>query len=1430
LKKGDVPDYCVNPNAMKITLLQRSKSVALTLATVVASLAAVNDASANIVAPYTADANTLHLWHLDESATPCIDSVTGSNAVNLLDLATGATLGNLSYSSGTNNFGSALNTAAGGAGKGDLLAASASAGNVTITLADPTTGAFTFEAIVQVGFDPTASLNTPYEIMACESGTTANRIFQWRIAPKGFTLIAGVTSSVPCVTFENIRAGSAGQGTIYAPIPTTGPDAIVSNGWYHVAVTYNGVPSTANNIVFYWTALNPTNVTADALTISSAVSTLSGLNPLSSITSTFMLGNQGRSKNGNFLGSIDEVRISRVARSPVQMLFSPVTIGIITQPTNQFVAVGDSPTLSVLAAGGTGITYQWRFNGANIPTGTNAALPVPNITTNQAGNYDVIVSNAQGGMTNSTVAVVTVGNLFTGLFNTGLANNGTLLAGGASDPHWTLTQSADPNYPGPSDFVISAPLGNYLTNGPNSQWITPSDGGNIAGGQFTYHTTFLLDTVDPSNSIIIGNWTSDNQGLDIQLNGVSTGITNFGAVASFTAFTITNGFVQGLNTLDCVITNLPGGGNNPSAIRVEAHGYGKFLPPTAPSIVQSPTNVTTNTQQSATFTVAAVGSAPLTYQWYGPSMTALSGQTSRTLTLNSLTTGQSGTYTVIASNSISTATASATLTVVAPPSVTWLGITSGDWDTTTTNWFNNGTLQDDLFAQFDDVIFDNNGSGQPTVNLTTALSPNSITVNAANDYTFSGVGSLDGNISLTKTNTGTLIIDATNGSSGPTTIAGGIIQIGTNDANGSFGTGPVTNNAAITLARTDTFFVPNTISGSGSVTMNGAGNAVITGNNGYTGPTVISSGTLTARNPNALGLGGTTVSNFAQLLIDLNINIANGPLVLNGTGSAGNGALHKGGGGTTIYGGTISLASASGIGVDANSTLILTNPASITSADQNLAAQMGSAGFLVVNGTVSLGAGAVQEFGTGTWTFAATNNSWTGGTTINTSTVMQIGDGGPDGSIGSGPIDVEGTLTFNSSANLTNTNTISGGGVVNDIGTGVLTLGGVNSYGGGTHVNGSAILHIGNNQALGSGTLTVGSAQTDTSRVELAGNQTIANQVAIFPRAFGTLNNPANFANLGGTNIIASPAAIQIPGGGNLLTFESDSGLLSVQSEITATGALRDLALKGAASGEITGAIDSTPGNSVLIWKLDSGTWTLSGTNLPGAGTTISNGTLVIKGSMDTNTVTVAGGTLSGTGTIGGSVVVNAGGTLSPGPGIGTMTVGNTLTLQPGSITVMDINKTLATNDQLAGLSNVVFGGMLTVNNQAGTLASGDAFALFSAGGYSGSFSTYNLPALGSGLSWDTSSLTTTGTLRVITGGNPPHISNISYSGGNLIISGSGGTPSGNYVVLASTNVAAALNTWTRVSTNAFDGTGHFSVTNAVTPGVPRTFFRLLDQ
>ena len=78
-------------------------SVALAFA-----LASLNAVAA--LAPYTPDANTLHLWHLDEAATPCADLAVGGT--NLTSLANGASLGaaNPSFA----GFGNCLNTFDGG--------------------------------------------------------------------------------------------------------------------------------------------------------------------------------------------------------------------------------------------------------------------------------------------------------------------------------------------------------------------------------------------------------------------------------------------------------------------------------------------------------------------------------------------------------------------------------------------------------------------------------------------------------------------------------------------------------------------------------------------------------------------------------------------------------------------------------------------------------------------------------------------------------------------------------------------------------------------------------------------------------------------------------------------------------------------------------------------------------------------------------------------------------------------------------------------------------------------------------------------------------------------------------------------------------------------------------------------------------------------
>ena len=95
--------------------------------------------------------------------------------------------------------------------------------------------------------------------------------------------------------------------------------------------------------------------------------------------------------------------------------------------------------------------------------------------------------------------------------------------------------------------------------------------------------------------------------------------------------------------------------------------------PTGPIIVASPQSQAVSTGQSATFTVVAGGSAPLTYQWYFNTNSPIANATSSTLTIPNVSGTNVGTYFAVVSNSVSTATSgSATLAIpVADPFSSW---------------------------------------------------------------------------------------------------------------------------------------------------------------------------------------------------------------------------------------------------------------------------------------------------------------------------------------------------------------------------------------------------------------------------------------------------------------------------------------------------------------------------------------------------------------------------------------------------------------------------------------------------------------------------------------------------------------------------------------------------------------------------------------
>jgi autotransporter-associated beta strand protein len=108
---------------------------------------------------------------------------------------------------------------------------------------------------------------------------------------------------------------------------------------------------------------------------------------------------------------------------------------------------------------------------------------------------------------------------------------------------------------------------------------------------------------------------------------------------------------------------------------------------------------------------------------------------------------------------------------------------------------------------------------------------------------------------LTKNGNGILLFTGTNTYIGSTVINGGTLQLGTGQSgqDGSIAnTSGVTNNAALIfdLAGTSTAAYP--ISGTGSLTMDGLGQLVLSGTNTYTGGTFVTNGVVQATNSAAI--------------------------------------------------------------------------------------------------------------------------------------------------------------------------------------------------------------------------------------------------------------------------------------------------------------------------------------------------------------------------------------------------------------------------------------------------------------------------------------------------------------------------------------------------------------------------------------------------
>ncbi len=179
------------------------------------------------------------------------------------------------------------------------------------------------------------------------------------------------------------------------------------------------------------------------------------------------------------------------------------------------------------------------------------------------------------------------GSVISSLFNTGVNGAGTPLSNNAAEMHYTLV-----SIPGGTTSLRVAtsangfPIGPWLADGSLSAWIGPASDGSMNGpaGNYGYRTTFDLTGFDPATASITGQWSMDDTGVDILINGVSINPT-WSDFQSWTNFSFNSNFVAGINTLDFVINNAGG----PTGLRVEMSGT--VQPPAANGVPEPATIV-----------------------------------------------------------------------------------------------------------------------------------------------------------------------------------------------------------------------------------------------------------------------------------------------------------------------------------------------------------------------------------------------------------------------------------------------------------------------------------------------------------------------------------------------------------------------------------------------------------------------------------------------------------------------------------------------------------------------------------------------------------------------------------------------------------------------------------------------------------------------
>jgi hypothetical protein len=380
------------------------------------------------------------------------------------------------------------------------------------------------------------------------------------------------------------------------------------------------------------------------------------------------------------LDSLGNILIAESDSSRIRQLTPSTPPIITTQPQSQTINSGQTATLTVVATGGE-LSYQWYLGLSGDDSNPISGATAPSYTTpalTTTTSYWVQVSNIAGAA-NSNTATITVNIPVT--ITTQPANQ-TINSGQTATLSVVATGTAPLSYQwyqGPSGDTsnpISGATGSSYTTpaltSTTSYWVQVS---NVVGSVNSNTATITVQTgpaitTQPANQTI-------NSGQTATLTVVATGTAPLtyqwyqgssgdtsNPIAGATNSSYTTPALTATSSYWVKVSNVVGSVNSSTATITVQIG---------PAITTQPASQTINPGQTATLSVVATGTAPLSYQWYqgasGTTTNPIAGATGSSYTTPTLTSGTS--YWVQVSNVVgSTNSSTATITVNIPVTIT----------------------------------------------------------------------------------------------------------------------------------------------------------------------------------------------------------------------------------------------------------------------------------------------------------------------------------------------------------------------------------------------------------------------------------------------------------------------------------------------------------------------------------------------------------------------------------------------------------------------------------------------------------------------------------------------------------------------------------------------------------------------------------------